>query len=110
MASAIKLYLDEQVDPDVAKGLRRHGIDVLTTQEERMLGKSDEQQLEYAISLGRTIFTQDDDFLRLAAARISHAGIVYVHQGASIGDIIEGLRLIVGVMTPEEMIDHIEYL
>jgi hypothetical protein len=31
MANAIKLYLDEQVDPDVAKGLRRYEIDVLTT-------------------------------------------------------------------------------
>ena len=110
MASAIKLYLDEQFDPDVAKGLRRHGIDVLTTQEGRMLGKKDEEQLEHATSLGRTIFTQDDDFLRLAAAGIPHAGIVYVHQGASIGSIIDGLRLIVGAMTPEEMIGHIEYL
>ena len=31
MASAIKLYLDEHVDPDVAKGLRRQEVDVLTT-------------------------------------------------------------------------------
>src|SRR5215208_7019461 len=110
MASAIKLYLDEQVDPDVAKGLSRHGIDVLTCQNARMLGATDEEQLEYATSQGRTIFTQDDDFLRFDAAGIPHVGIIYVHQGASIGSIIEGLRLIVGAMTPGEMINHVEYL
>jgi hypothetical protein len=110
MASAIKLYLDEQVDPDVAEGLRRYKIDVLTTKEARMLGTKDEHQLAYATSLGRTIFTRDDDFLRLAAAGVSHAGIIYAHQRVSIGHVIDGLRLIVGAMTSEEMIDHLEYL
>jgi len=110
MASAIKLYLDEQVDPDVAKGLQRHEIDVLTTQDAHMLGATDPEQLEYATRLGRTIFTQDKDFLRLAATGVSHAGIAYVHQGAPIGDLIERLRLLVGAMTPEEMINHVEFL
>jgi predicted nuclease of predicted toxin-antitoxin system len=110
MASAIKLYLDEQVDPDVARGLRRYDIDVLTPQEAHRLGATDPEQLEYATRLGRTIFTQDEDYLRLAAVGVRHAGIAYVHQGASIGDLIEKLRLLVGAMTPEEMIDHVEFL
>jgi predicted nuclease of predicted toxin-antitoxin system len=70
MASAIKLYLDEQVDPDVAKGLQRYEIDVLTTKEAHKLGAKDDDQLAYATGLGRTIFTQDDDFLRLDSAGV----------------------------------------
>jgi hypothetical protein len=110
MANAIKLYLDEQVDPDVAKGLRRYEIDVLTTIEAHRLGAKDDEQLAYATGLGRTVFTQDDDFLRLDAAGISHAGIVYAHQRTPIRTIIEGLRTIIGAKTPDEMIGHVEYL
>ena len=40
----IKFYLDEHVNPAVADGLRRRGVDVLTTQEAGMLGASDEVQ------------------------------------------------------------------
>jgi hypothetical protein len=32
MASRIRLHLDENVDPDVGRALRRHSIDVTTTQ------------------------------------------------------------------------------
>jgi hypothetical protein len=110
MANAIKLYLDEQVDPDVAKGLRPYQIDVLTTKEAHRLGAKDVDQLAFATALERTIFTQDDDFLRLDATGISHAGIVYAHQRTPIGAIIEGLRTIIGAMTPDEMVDHVEYL
>ncbi len=49
----------------------------------------------------RVIFTQDDDFLRLHAAGIDHAGIVYTPQGTSIGDIIRGLMLIYQVLDKE---------
>lgn len=31
MADRIRLHLDENVAPDVARALRRHGIDVTTT-------------------------------------------------------------------------------
>ena len=109
MANAIKLYLDEHVDPNVAKGLRPYGVDVLTTQEAHMLGAKDEQQLEYAIDQERAIFTQDDDFLRLDAAEVSHRGIIYAPQGTPIGRLIEDLRIVVGAMLPEE-IDWVQFL
>ena len=41
MASEVKFYMDEHVPPAVTRGLRMRGIDVLTTQEARMLGADD---------------------------------------------------------------------
>ena len=58
----------------------------------------------------RVIFTQDDDFLRLAATVSDHRGIVYTSQENTVGEIIRGLMLIYQVLDAEEMIGHVEYL
>ena len=75
-----------------------------------MLGAGDAAHLAFAFSQGRVIFTQDDDFLRLAAQGHEHAGIVYAHQRTAIGDIVRGLVLICNVLSAEEMSGNIEFL
>ena len=55
-------------------------------------------------------FTQDRDFLRIAASGIPHAGVVYAPQGAPVGAIIGGLLLIYNVLSAEEMTDSVEYI
>ena len=75
-----------------------------------MLGASDEEHLRFALAEDRMIVTQDADFLRLAAAGHEHAGIAYARQGTSVGEIIQGLMLIVQVLEAEEMNGKIEYL
>ena len=75
------------------------------------MGASDEQQVAYGLAQGRVIFTQDRDFLRLHAAGVQHAGIVYRDKDTkSIGEIIQGLVLIWEVLEPDEMQNRIEYL
>jgi predicted nuclease of predicted toxin-antitoxin system len=106
----IRYYMDEHVPRAVSEGLRRRGVDVATTQEAGQLGADDDVQLAYATSQGRALFTQDDDFLRLAAGEITHAGIIYAPQGTSIGTMVRGLMLISEVYTDEEMVNHVEYL
>ena len=106
----IKYYTDEHVAKAVVKGLRRRGIDVLTVVEANLLGASDEQHLIKSKNDSRVIFTQDDDFLRLHASGRQHAGIVYTHQGAAIGDIIRGLMLIHQLLDAKEMENNVEYL
>ena len=110
MSATISLYTDEHVPVAVVEGLRRRGIDVLSTQEAGMLGASDEQQLDLASSQGRVIFTQDDDFLRLHVQGVSHSGIVYTHQQTPIGEIIRGLMLVCQVLEASEMQGHVEFL
>lgn len=75
-----------------------------------MMGARDEEHLALALRAGRVIFTQDDDFLRLAAAGAPHAGIVYARQRTSVRDILHGLRLIYEVMSAEEMEGNVEFL
>lgn len=107
----IKFHLDENVSFAIANGLRRRGIDVTTTPEQGMIGQSDEQQLEFALSQDRVIFTQDTDFLRLHHAGFSHRGIAYcLQKSKSIGEILQALILIWEVLDAEEMTNYLEFL
>jgi predicted nuclease of predicted toxin-antitoxin system len=67
MPRTIRFHLDENCHRGIAEALRRHGVDVSTTPEANLLGASDEEQLRFAVSQGRAIFTQDKDFLKLAS-------------------------------------------
>src|SRR5512135_1271823 len=111
MPRTIRFHLDENCSAAIAQGLRRRGIDTSTTPEADLLTASDEQQTAYARAEGRVIFTSDKDFLRINAAGIPHAGIVYCRQGKrSLGGIIQGLTEIWEVMEPEEMQNWLVYL
>lgn len=111
MKDKIRFHLDENISQAITNGLRRRGIDVTTTPEESLIGKSDEEQLAFAVSQKRVIFTQDTDFLRLHQQSVSHYGIVYCQQRSkSIGEIVQGLVLIWQVLDVDEMMNHLEYL
>lgn len=110
MGDRIRLYTDEHVARAVVHGLRHRGVDVLTVQEAGLLDASDEEHLTRARAEGRVLFTQDEDFLRLHAAGVEHAGIAYASQRASIGEIVRGLMLIHDVLDADEMMGHVEYL
>jgi hypothetical protein len=101
VANRIHFHLDEHVDPDIARGLRRHGIDVTTTVEAGLRTRSDSAQFEFILHEQRVMVTHDADFLRLASHSNDHSGIAYCHRTArSIGDIIRSLILIYEVLSP----------
>lgn len=107
----IRFHLDEQVERAIADGLRRRNIDVTTTPEAGLLAATDEEQLEFATSQERVIFTQDDDFLAIHEQGLEHCGIVYCHQKSrSIGEIVRDLVLIWEVLEPLEMKNHVEFI
>lgn len=110
MAERITLYTDEHVPRAVVRGLRERGVDTLTVSEAGMLGASDEEHLAFARREGRVLFTQDDDFLRLHAAGVEHAGIVYARQPTAIGEAIRGLVLVFELLDPDEMEGQLEFL
>ena len=110
MACNVRYYTDEHSAYAVAEGLKRRGVDVLTTYAADMLGASDEEQLARAIKEERTIFTQDTDFLKMHAVGKEHYGIVYAPQGKSIGEIVRGLMLIYEVLDKEDIKNQIEFL
>ena len=110
MPERIRFYLDEHVDPDIAKALRRRDVDVLTAQQARQHATQDVVLLRTAAAAGRVFVSQDRDALRLAAQGEPHAGVVYAPQGTPIGNMIRGLMLIYDVLDAEEMAGHIEFI
>jgi uncharacterized protein with PIN domain len=111
MMDQIRFHLDENVDPAIANGLRRRGLDASTSQETGLLEAPDEEQLAYALNEGRVLVTHDEDFLTMAKLGVKHAGIAYCHSELrSIGQIISGLLLIYEYMTPDDMRNHVEFL
>jgi predicted nuclease of predicted toxin-antitoxin system len=102
--------MDEHIARAVVLGLRQRGIDVLTVAEAGRLGAADEEQLAFAQREGRVFFTRDDDFLRLHASGLPHAGIVYTSRRVSIGDMIRGLILLHEILDADDMRGHVEYL
>ena len=106
----VRFYADEHVPKAVVRGLRQRGIDIIGVQDGAGLGASDIEHMRLAHHDSRTIFTQDDDFLRLAAAGEPHAGIVYAPQHTSVRSMIQGLLLIRSVLEAEDLAGRIEFL
>jgi predicted nuclease of predicted toxin-antitoxin system len=102
--------MDEHVSRAVIQGLRQRGVDVLSVPEAGTLGASDEEHLLFAVQAGRVLFTQDADFLRLAATGKAHAGIIYAPQQTSVSKIIAGLMLIFQVLESEDFVGKVEFL
>jgi predicted nuclease of predicted toxin-antitoxin system len=110
VSDRIRFHLDENMDSDVAKALRRQGIDVTTTAEMGLLGQPDEAQLTFVCQHRRVLVTHDADFLRFASQRLNHCGIAFCKKDVrTLGEIIRSLMLIYEVFTPEEMHGQVEY-
>jgi hypothetical protein len=111
----IRIYTDESVDVAIAQGLQRRGIEAFSARDCDKLSLTDEEQLIFAKEEKATIFTHDTDFLRIAAQWIddgrTHHGVIYCHQTAyGIGDCIRNLKILVTVLSAEDMVNHIEFL
>lgn len=111
----IRIYTNESVSVAVAEGLRRRGIDAKSCRDVGNYGLTDRQQLDYACKNALVIFTHDDDFIKLGVGYMSrgkeHPGIIYAHQrDYNVGECIRRIKVIVDVLSPEEMKNHIEFL
>lgn len=111
----VKLYMDVHVRRAVTNGLRLRGVDVLTAQEDGARELSDPDLLDRSTALGRVLFTQDDDLLREAAARLrsgaAFAGVIYAHQlNVTVGQFIDDLELIAKATEPDEWAGRLLYL
>ena len=111
----ITLYIDENVHRGITNGLRIRGVDVLTVQEDGLIGSKDPVILDRATKLQRVLFTQDDDFLAEAnyrqAENIDFAGVIYAHKlRVSVGDCIRDLEIIAKAASYEELVNSVQYL
>lgn len=93
----LKFYTDENVECVIAEGLKRRNIEAISANDVKNLGLSDEQQLEYAVSIKACFFTYDTDFLGIAKRWANegkeHFGIFYTHPlDITIGECIRKLK------------------
>lgn len=107
----IRFHLDEHMANLVATALRQHGFDVTTPDDVDLLGSDDPGHLAFASDEGRVMVTHDDDFLRLHATGVEHAGIAFCHANRyTPSQLTSMLRLLGERFTEEEMRGHVEYL
>ena len=111
----VPLYMDHHVPSAITAGLRQRGVDVLTADEDGSATLDDDPLLDRATSLGRVLFSQDQDLLAIAHGRLqtgaAFAGVVYAHQlGISIGQAVRDLELIAKILDPNDMQNRVEYL
>jgi Domain of unknown function (DUF5615) len=107
--------MDVHVPSAITEGLRRRGIDVLTSQDDGTRAADDAVLLTRASVANRLLFTQDEDFLKIAPNWHSEGkpfvGIAYSHQiGVSIGRLIEDLELLALCATEDELHNRVIYL
>ena len=115
MAEPIKLYLDEDsISRSLIRALRARGVDVLTAYEAGNIGRSDQEQLDFAGSQGRILFTFNTrDFAILHIEYLSkqqmHGGIIVSDQ-IQVGLIVRRLMRLLEARSVAEMHNWLEFL
>ena len=106
----ILTFTDEMITPRLAADMRRRGYDVLSCQGAGRANKnlSDEDQLRFAASLGRAIYTFNwDDFRKLhelwQATGRTHSGIIIsVDLNADLGEMARRLQRHLDTVDPAD--------
>jgi uncharacterized protein with PIN domain len=114
VAQKIKLYLDEDVDPLLAKVIRDRGYDVLSTHKAKMHNSDDYKQLDFATSQGRAILTHNiRDFHRIAKdyAKINkiQAGIILSSQ-LPFKELLKRILSLLSKHNAEDIVNHVVWL
>jgi hypothetical protein len=112
---ALRYYMDVHVPAAITEGLRRRGIDVITSQEDGTRRSDDERLLQRASDLDRILVSQDEDLLAIAsrwqASSLKFTGLVFAPQeGASLGRYIDDLELIGRCCEASEVASRVSYL
>jgi predicted nuclease of predicted toxin-antitoxin system len=110
----IHVYLDEDVDVLIADLLRSRGFAATTARQSGQLGKTDAEQLEYAMGQDAAILTHNrTDFEDLARQYFeqekSHTGIIIAARNPY-QEIVARLLKILNTTTADEMENQIIYI
>lgn len=102
------------MDGRVIAGLRRRGIDLVTADEQGLLGASDEQHPRRATELDRVIVSADRDFFAIVSALLSTGepfpGLMFVQPHATVGEAVRMLTEAAQFLKPEAIANTIEWI
>ena len=110
----IKVYFDEDVPDGVAVGLRLRGYDVQTAREAGRKGLSDREQVDYAVSQQRVIFSHNvADFMRFHRECLQtgdhHQGMILAKQ-RPVGEIVRALLRVLSGLKEEDVKNRVMWL
>lgn len=110
----VQLYLDEDVDPLLAQVLRNRGVNCLSTQEAQNRGKSDKDQLSFAVNQGRAFLTFNvRDFVQIsqnyAIEGKKHSGII-LSQHLAFRELLRRTLLLLQKHSQEELANRTVWL
>ncbi|MEA3350989.1 MAG: DUF5615 family PIN-like protein [Chloroflexota bacterium] len=110
----IRLYLDADVNVNLAANLRAAGYDCVSAREIGNAALDDESQLFYAASVGHVILTHNiQDFVPLFErwwhAGRDHAGVV-VSQQIRLGELQRRVIRLLDTVTADEMLNNLRNL
>lgn len=113
----IRFYFDEDaMDKVLVRALRARAVDVETAHDVGMIGREDCEQLAYATSQGRVVYSFNmGHFCALHADFLAHgkkhSGIVVSRQQTySIGEQMRRLLKLIAGRTAEQMHNRLEFL
>jgi alpha-amylase/alpha-mannosidase (GH57 family) len=109
-----KIHLNENLSPSLAIQLRKHGFDVTSSQEAKLLSEPDEVQLAYAASQQRAILTFNiGDFARLhdnyLAEGKEHWGVIFSTE-EPIGVLFRRLLRLLSSVSADELKNQTRWL
>jgi len=101
---------DEHVRRPYVTELRANGYDVAWVDDAYEQGTTDRSHLRHSEESGRTVLTNDADFLRHHAA-FDHGGIIlYDDQTRSVGEFLRGVRRVERLVPTEELAGEVVWL
>ncbi len=107
--------MDGNVPIAITEGLRSRHVNVLTVQADGLSNAPDPLVFDRAITLGRIVFSMDQDFLaegkRRQSAGESFPGVIFARQTKiSIGTCINDVELVAKLGNSEEFANQVWYL
>ena len=109
-----ELYLDEDVSVLIATLMRARGFVATTTQEAGLLGRSDAEQLDFAVARQKVLLTHNRaDFeapaLKYFSASRTHYGIIIATRRPP-HELVTRLLAVLNSVTADEMENQLRYI
>ena len=110
----IHLYFDEDVSAGIVDNLRTRGFDVLSSRDADTLGKPDNEQMFYAVSLSRAIVTHNRaDFetqhRKFLENGLKHFGVIIAKRRRD-AEVVARLLSLLDDATAQEMENQLRYI
>jgi predicted nuclease of predicted toxin-antitoxin system len=113
----LKLLADENIEPQLIRGLLRRtpDLDVVSARDAGLLGWSDPELLQWAADQGYVVITYDVSTMPNFAYKRAEQGnpmpgVIAIRLSAPIGQIVEDLLIVLGASLPGELEGQVIYL